>query len=184
MIAPDATKPIQSGSHPRRLILVDIENFNGQPIRSSAQVKWCKKMLNLWLDIKYGEIVVIATDKGSFFTVNVGWEGPRVLMGMGPDGADIRLVDEIESMNLGQFDEIALVSGDGIFADPVARAAELGVPTTVYTHRSQLSHRLRLAATEVHLSEDGYARNNVDPVTAQTMHASITQLHPHTKEAA
>lgn len=127
-------------------------------------------MLTLWLGIKESEIVVIAADKSGLFSVNRGWKGPRLLMGEGPNGADYRLIEEIEHMNFGQFDEIALVSGDGIFADPVARAAEHGIPTTVYSHRVQLAKRLRLAAAQVHLSENGYAAatSTPTPIVAQT----------------
>lgn len=184
MNAPRAIRPLHSGGNPRRLILVDIENFNGQAVQSPVQIEWCKRTLVSWLNIQYGEIVVIASDKGSFWDVNVGWEEARVLMGMGADGADLRLVEEIENMNVGRFDEIALVSGDGIFAEPVARAAELGMPTKVYSHGSVLSKRLRFAATEVYLSEDRYSRNTPQPVTVPTMSTNIIQLRPNTKEAA
>ena len=85
----------------RRLILIDIENFNGQPIRSSVQAKWCKKMITAWLDIKEGEITTIAVDKTGILNVNAGWKGPRLLMGVGSDGADRRLIGEMEYMNPG-----------------------------------------------------------------------------------
>ena len=87
-------------------------------------------------------------------------------------------------MNFGQFDEIALVSGDGIFAKPVARAAELGVPTTVYSHGFQLSKQLQLAAAEVYLTEDGYGRKTTKTVTSATTNADIIQLYPNSKETA
>ena len=174
----------QQHPNPRRLILIDIENFNGGPIQSSAQAKWCKKMLTVWLGLKEGEIVVIASDKGGILDVNAGWKGPRLLAGIGSDGADHRLIDEIMHMNPGQFDEIALVSGDGIFAEPVAHAAELGVPTKVYSHGFQLSTQLRLAAAEVHLAEDGYARVRTDQLTTSEEHTNVIQLHRHVKETA
>ena len=182
MTAPHTICPSQTGQLPRRLILIDIENFNHSPIQSSAEAKWCKRMLTSWLNIQEGEIVIIASDKSGILNVNEGWKGPRLLMGLGPDGADHRLIEEIERMNLGQFDEIALVSGDGIFADSVARAATLGMPTKVYSHGFTLSERLRMAAAEVYLAENGYSHN----VTEQQANTStnIIQLHPHTKETA
>ncbi|MGV0423213.1 NYN domain-containing protein [Corynebacterium sanguinis] len=167
----------QSTETPRRLILIDIENFNGLAVQSAAQAKWCKKMLTFWLDIQEGEIVIIATDSSGLFNVNAGWKGPRLLVGNGANGADRRLIDEIEHMNFGQFDEIALVSGDGIFADPVARAAEHGIPTTVYSHGVQLSKRLRLAAAQVHLSENGYAAATSTPTPIVTQTNNVIQLN-------
>ena len=169
-LAPDGT--------PRRLILIDIENFNGFAIQSPAQAKWCRKMLTLWLNIKEGEIVVIASDVSGLFHVNAGWKGTRLLTGVGQDGADLRLIDEIEHMNSGQFDEIALVSGDGIFTETVARAAGRGVPTTVYAHGSQLSERLRNVATNVHISESGYTTSGDVEVMATTEQSNVIQLAP------
>lgn len=169
---------------PRRLILVDIENFNGQPIYSSAQAEWCKKMLTAWLNIKEGEITIIAADKSGILDVNVGWKGPRLLIGTGLDGADRRLIEEIEYMNIGQFDEIALVSGDGAFAAPVSQAAARGVPTTVYSHKDDLSQQLQLAATSVHFTEDAYARNTAAEATIHTMNTNPAQLSAQIQEAA
>ena len=48
-----------------------------------------------------------------------------------------------------RYDEVVLASGDGIFADRVADLAGRGVPVTVVSRPGSLSHRLRLAATEV-----------------------------------
>ena len=169
---------------PRRLILVDIENFNGQPIQSPEQAEWCKEMLTPWLNIKEDEITIIAADKSGILDVNVGWNGPRLLMGMGPDGADRRLIEEIEYMNLGQFDEIALVSGDGAFANPVAHAAARGVPTTVYSHRTSLSRRLQLAASSVYFTEDAYARNAAAQSTIHMLSTNPAQLSAQLQEAA
>lgn len=183
----NAAKPPKiSGSHttPRRLILVDIENFNGLPVQSVAQAKWCKRMLTTWLDIQEGEIVIIATDQSNIFNVNAGWKGPRLLVGIGPDGADRRLVEEILHMNVGQFDEIALVSGDGIFADPVARAADQGIPTTVYGHGGEVSKRLQLAASKVHFSQNGYTPAPISPAAIPAQTVNVIQLVQPTKEVA
>lgn len=169
---------------PRRLILVDIENFNGQPIQSPEQAEWCKEMLTPWLNIKEDEITIIAADKSGILDVNVGWKGPRLLMGMGPDGADRRLIEEIEYMNFDQFDEIALVSGDEAFAAPVAYAAARGVPTTVYSHEIHLSRRLQLAASSVHFTEDAYSRNTAAQSTTYTLNTNPAQLSTQIQEAA
>lgn len=170
---------------PRRLILVDIENFNGQPIHSPEQAEWCKKMLTTWLNIKEGEIIIIAADKSGILDVNVGWKGPRLLMGTGPDGADRRLIEEIEYMNIGQFDEIALVSGDEAFAASVSQAAARGVPTTVYSHEIHLSRQLQLAAASVHVTEDAYARNTATAeATIHMMNTNPAQLSAQLQEAA
>lgn len=178
------TTQSQSTETPRRLILIDIENFNGLTVQSAAQAKWCKKMLTFWLDIQEGEIVIIATDSSGLFNVNAGWKGPRLLVGEGANGADRCLIEEIEHMNFGQFDEIALVSGDGIFAEPVARAADQGINTTVYAHGFQLSRRLQLAAAQVHISENGYLTAAHAPSTNPSLPDNVIQLNQINQEAA
>lgn len=173
----NAIKVPQPKENLRRLILIDIENFNGLAVQSAAEAKWCKKMLTHWLSIKEGEIVIIASDMSGIFNVNKGWPGARFLMGKGIDGADHRLIQEIERMNIGQFGEIALVSGDGIFADPVARAAEQGIPTTVYSHGLQLSKRLQFAAAQVHLSENDYTTAASTPIPMSARPNNAIQLN-------
>lgn len=87
-------------------------------------------------------------------------------------------------MNIGQFDEIALVSGDGIFAEPVARAAEQGINTTVYAHGFQLSRRLQLAAAQVHISENGYVMAAHAPNANPCQPNNVIQLNQTNQEAA
>ena len=168
----------------RRMILVDIENFNGLPIQSAAQAKWCKKMLTLWLNIQEGEIVIIAADRSGIFHVNEGWNGPRLLVGLGHNGADLRLIEEIDRMNIGQFDEIALVSGGVIFADVVAKAADQGVPTTVYGHEGQISEHLQFTAAEVRYSQNGYTPAATVSTVIHANTNNVIQLTPQTKEVA
>lgn len=159
------SQPIEArqATSSRRMIVVDIENFNGGPVTSVAQAKWCRKMLTQWLDIRESEIVIVASDVTGILNIHAAWKGPRLLCGHGPNGADYRLVDEIEHMVYEQFDEIALVSGDGIFSHVVSRAAGMGVPTTVYTHKTVFSQRLRPAANTVRFSNYGYCPAPQEP---------------------
>lgn len=48
-----------------------------------------------------------------------------------------------------RFDEVLLVSGDGIFADAVAHLGRCGVMVTVASWSTSMSARLRIAARKV-----------------------------------
>lgn len=133
----------------RRLILVDVENFNGGPVTSSAQARWCRHMLDHWIQPAPSDIIVLAADVTTVVNVHFGWPTHRILPGYGENGADHRLL-EVMNENLPQrFSEMVLVSGDRIFAEKVSWLAGQGLPTTVYSHTSALSKRLSFAATNV-----------------------------------
>jgi hypothetical protein len=70
----------------------------------------------------------------------------RIVVGSGPNGADLALLTALAESNLRQGDRVVLLSGDGIFAEPVASLAARGVMTMVLAHRDCLAGRLRMAA--------------------------------------
>lgn len=76
----------------------------------------------------------------------------------GENGADLELLDVIEREGIEhRFDELALVSGDGIFTDAVARLGACGVKVTVAAWPESLSKCLRLAASKIVYLTDGHA---------------------------
>jgi hypothetical protein len=81
-----------------------------------------------------------------------GWLGPRRVLDprSGPDGADHALLDVLSGENIvDRFPHVVLVSGDGIFSEPIAEIGREGVRTTIVARRRSLSRRLRMAAHEV-----------------------------------
>lgn len=132
----------------RRLIVVDIENMVGGGV-ASAYDAWIARMkvehlvgpVNL-------EQVIIGTSHFGAIATRVGWTGARILVKSGPDGADLRLLDEMQHWDIPlRFGEVVLVSGDGIFTDAVANLTARSTRVTVLAPADGCSKRLRMAAS-------------------------------------
>ena len=134
---------------PRRLILIDVENFNGAPVATTTQARWCRRVLDNWIQPSPGDIIVLAADVNTVTNVYAGWPTHRILPGYGENGADHRLLDVMDEDLPRRFSEMILVSGDRVFAEKVSQLAGQGLPTTVYSHTEALSKRLKFAATNV-----------------------------------
>lgn len=132
-----------------RLILIDIENYNGGPISSLAQSRWCHRTLLTWIEPQAADLVILAADETTVTHLHGDWGCHRILAGHGRDGADLRLLDVLDENIADRFHEIVLVSGDRIFAERISQLAGAGIPTTVYSHAHCLSKRLAFAATTV-----------------------------------
>lgn len=133
----------------RRLILIDIENFNGGPIATPAQARWCRRVLDNWIQPGDADLIVLAADITTVTNLHAGWSSHRILAGAGENGADHRLLEVMDEDLARRFSELVLVSGDRIFAEKISWLAGQGLPTTVYSHATALSKRLNFAATTV-----------------------------------
>ncbi|WP_075725458.1 NYN domain-containing protein [Corynebacterium aquilae] len=133
----------------RRLILVDIENFNGGPVATVTQSTWCYRMLSNWLSFSDSDHIVVASDVTTVTNLCKDWGHHRVLAGRGHNGADLQLLEVLEESVEARYSEILLVSGDAIYSDKVSYLAGQGIPTTVYSHACALAKRLQFAATTV-----------------------------------
>ena len=133
--------------NPRLLVLIDIENFNGGPVTTPAQARWCRRALDNWIQPDDSDMVVLAADVATVTNVYADWPSHRILPGYGESGADRRLLEVMDEDIPRRFSEMVLVSGDRIFAEKVSQLAGQGLPTTVYSHTAALSKRLKFAAT-------------------------------------
>lgn len=133
----------------RRLILIDIENFNGCPVTTRTQARWCRRMLEHWLALHPDEQVVIAADITTVTDIYLAWPEARILAGRFDNGADLRLLEVMEENLAQRYTELVLVSGDRIFAEKVSELAGQGLPTHVYSHAVSLSKRLKFAAATI-----------------------------------
>ena len=133
----------------RRIILLDIENFNGGPVATPSQARWCRRVLERWLELRPDDQVVIAADISTVTNVHQAWPKARILAGRCENGADLRLLEVMEESLPERFGEMILVSGDRIFAEKISELAGQGLPTRVYAHETSLSKRLKFAATTV-----------------------------------
>lgn len=131
----------------RRLILIDIENISGGAIQSLAETRWAQKIITSTLGLRGQEQVVIGVSRAGAINTGPAWPSARLVTGSGVDGADHALLDVLNSENIaGRFDEVILVSGDGIFADTVATLGGQRVKVTVVAHPVSLAKRLQMAA--------------------------------------
>ena len=133
----------------RRLTLIDVENFNGGPVATPTQARWCRRALDNWIRPDPHDLIVIAADITTVTNVHAGWPAHRILSGIGENGADHRLLEVMDEDLPRRFSEMVLVSEDRIFAEKVSWLAGQGLSTTVYSHTAALSKRLHFAATTV-----------------------------------
>jgi uncharacterized LabA/DUF88 family protein len=127
--------------------LVDIENVAGGAIVTEAIARRARDVVVASLAVAECEQIVVGTSHVGVFNVWAVWPGARLRVRSGEHGADLALLDVMQFERIEQrFDEIVLVSGDGIFADEVARLAAAGAPVTVASWAETLSAQLRLAA--------------------------------------
>lgn len=137
----------------RHLVLVDIENLVGSP---TPQVEWVKQVQQrlteqLALD---DALVVVACSHHAARTVAFAWQGGRLLVRSGPDGADLALLDVLaHEPTARRCSRLTVASGDGILAEPLSVFAAQGVTTQVVATRGHLSRRSQLAAGSVLLLE-------------------------------
>lgn len=133
----------------RRLTLIDIENVSGGAIRTLAEARWVQKMLDSTLRLRHQEQVIIGVSKAGTIHTGPVWTSARMVVGTGVDGADHALLDVLNNENIAdRFDEVVLVSGDGIFTESVAALGGHGVKVTVVAHRTSLAKRLQMAASQ------------------------------------
>lgn len=144
----------------RRVVLVDIENVAGGAIQSLAMADWARVVIDQALGGVDSDQVIIGTCHWGLIDVKRAWPCARVLVGSGQDGADLELLDVLRTENLTErFDEVVLVSGDGIFAQAVAEIEKAGVAVIVAAWSQGMSARLRLAASRSMALDDRQGRH-------------------------
>jgi len=133
----------------RRLVAVDIENVVGGAVISAQSVLWARRTIEGAIPPRYGDIVVLGTSHLGLLNVGCNWPAVRYVVRSGANGADLALLEVLQENVVNRFDEVILVSGDGIFAEAVASLCSQTVRVTVAAKRTSLSRRLHLAAAEV-----------------------------------
>lgn len=132
----------------RTLVLVDVENLMGGTDAPEEARRRAIELIESFRD-ENAHVVVAASHRVACW---LAWRLPwvRWKWRSGPDGADLCLLAVIDHERVGErFGRLVLVSGDGIFAVPVAQLAASAVHTTVIARSESLSRRLRMAAHSV-----------------------------------
>jgi hypothetical protein len=134
----------------RRLVLVDIENIAGGACVNAQPVLWVKWVLSDLLKLSDHDHVVVGTSHIGLVEVGVNWRGVRPVVRSGPNGADLALLDVLADEHVAdRYEQVVVVSGDGIFTSAVSALAADGIPTTVVGRRGSVARTLRLAASRV-----------------------------------
>lgn len=133
----------------RRLVVVDIENVVGGAVHEAEAVAWAKAQVEAFVEPSAGDHVVIGTSHVGLLVTGCTWTGVRYVVGSGPDGADLALMEVLDENVADRFGGVVVVSGDGIFTEQVAALAHIGVQVMVLAHPDGLAARLRLAAGDV-----------------------------------
>lgn len=134
----------------RRIVLVDIENIVGGGVSLPGEVHGAQAAIAAAIGPRDHDHVVVACGRFSVDVVGFEWAGPhRLVFRGGSNGADLELLDILETERVGdRFDEVVVVSGDGIFADVVSFLG-LRSDVTVVSRPESCSRRLRMAAKYV-----------------------------------
>ncbi len=139
----------------RQILLVDIENVVGGAVLTSAAASWARTQIENVIVMRGDAHIVIGTSHIGCLDTALAWPNKQYVVNSGPDGADLALLEELDALRIDRYDEIVLVSGDGIFADAVASLAARGASVTVVAHYGRCSSRLRLAAARtIYLQPD------------------------------
>lgn len=150
----------------RRLFAVDIENVIGSGHIDAASVEKAEERVEEEYSIGENDFVVIGVSYDANLFPASAWKGARPVFQRGKDGADHALMHVLDHENVeGRFDEVVLLSGDGIFADSVARLEKLGVRVVVRSEAEHTSRRLARLCTVVDFRILG-ARGGRGPIAA------------------
>jgi hypothetical protein len=145
----------------RSLVLVDIENVVGGAVMLVEQAINAHVAIAEAVSLVGGEHVVIGTSHVGVMATGLGWRGPRILARSGRNGADMALLEVLKEEHVEErFDEVVLVSGDGIFSEAVAALETAGVNVTVVALAGRCSKRLRMAASRTVFLNYGAAEVN------------------------
>jgi hypothetical protein len=133
-------------------VLVDIENVAGGAIMTVDEGQRARLSILRTGLIGTQDQIVVGTSHTGVLGAGLAWPRCRLVVRSGPDGADLALLSVICDERIAErFDEVLLVTGDGIFAEAVAALGVAGVSVTVVARSDSCSKRLRMAASHLHL---------------------------------
>lgn len=132
----------QASTH-RKLFLVDIENIVGKPIIGAEDVASVKRWATDNLGLSETDSVVVGTSGDrNCLAAMTAWRGVRHVLKKGHDGADLALIGSARDYRVDSFEEVVIMSGDGVFAPLADQIASLGAMVTVVSARASLSSKL------------------------------------------
>lgn len=142
---------------PRALHLLDIENLTGGPRFSATDARAVRRRYEAAVAIGPDDLIVIASSHYAAPVAWFVWHDVRRLVRSGADGADLALIEVLETERITErFQAVIVASGDAIFAEPSARLQAAGCQVTVVYQPGTLSRRLAFAVRDlIRLPVDG-----------------------------
>lgn len=142
----------------RRLFVVDIENAVGTGKIDEESCRSVRNRIEDSYSPVLGDLTVIGVSHQNNVFPAHSWDGARIVLKHGHNGADLALERVLSSESVEErFGEVIIVSGDGLFAAQAARLRSLGIKVTVYARASQLSRILALSCSNVRLAPSALA---------------------------
>lgn len=134
----------------RSLHLVDIENLLGGTSFGETDAVIAAASYDVVADVGPTDLVVVSSSHHTAPAAWFGWGKARHVVRSGPDGADLALIEIIDTENVAvRFDRVVIASGDKIFAQPAAQLQAAGAAVTVVSRRDSLSRQLRFATRDL-----------------------------------
>ena len=143
----------RSDKSARKLFVVDIENAVGTGVIDEESCKSVKSRIERTYRPGDSDLTVVGVShKNNLFPAHA-WDGARVVIREGHNGADLALEDVLVNENVeGRFGEVVIVSGDGLFSEQASRLRSLGVRVTVDARARQLARVLAFSCSSVRLA--------------------------------
>ena len=148
----------KSDKSARKLFVVDIENAVGSGSIDEESYKDVMSRIERTYHPGATDLTVIGVShKNNLFPAHA-WDGARVVLKEGHDGADLALESVLSSENVEScFGEVVIVSGDGLFSRQASRLRSLGVRITVDARARQLARLLAFSCSSVRLAPSAIA---------------------------
>ena len=150
---------MKGGKSARKLFVVDIENAVGSGIVNEGSCRRAMGRIYQAHKPQDGDLTVIGVSHTeNLFAVKSWNPSIRVVAKWGHDGADLALENVLEHEDVeNRFDEVVIVSGDGLFAKQATRLRSIGVKVTVDARAAQLSRLLAFSCSAVSLAPNTIA---------------------------
>lgn len=148
----------KSDKSARRLFVVDIENAVGAGAIDEGSCKNVMSRIERTYRPGTTDLTVIGVSHRNNLFPAHAWDGARVVLREGHDGADLALESVLSSENVeSRFSEVVIVSGDGLFSRQASRLRSLGVKVTVDARARQLASALAFSCSSVRLAPSALA---------------------------
>ena len=148
----------RSDKSARKLFVVDIENAVGTGVIDEESCKGVKSRIERTYHPGSSDLTVVGVShKNNLFPAHA-WDGARVVIREGHNGADLALEDVLINENVeNRFGEVVIVSGDGLFSEQASRLRSMGVRVTVDARARQLARVLAFSCSSVRLAPSALA---------------------------